>query len=46
MLFEPDWTKEKHQMIALGDQKIDVLIDGGLQNNTIFKTEANDGILL
>jgi predicted nucleotidyltransferase len=30
----------------IGDQKIDVLIDGGQQNNTIFKTIANEGILL
>ena len=30
----------------IGDQKIDVLIDGGQQNNTIFKTAANEGILL
>jgi predicted nucleotidyltransferase len=30
----------------IGDQKIDVLIDGGQQNNTIFKTITNEGILL
>jgi predicted nucleotidyltransferase len=30
----------------IGDQKIDVLIDGGQQNNTVFKTVANEGILL
>jgi predicted nucleotidyltransferase len=30
----------------IGDQKIDVLIDGGQQNNTIFKKAAIEGILL
>jgi len=30
----------------IGDQKIDVLIDGGQQNNTIFKTVTNEGIQL
>jgi len=30
----------------IGDQKIDVLIDGGQLNNTIFKTASNEGILL
>ena len=30
----------------IGDQKIDVLIDGGQQNNTIFKTIENEGIQL
>ena len=30
----------------IGDQKIDVLIDGGEMNNTIFKAVANEGILL
>lgn len=30
----------------IGDQKIDVLIDGGQKNNTILKTVANEGILL
>lgn len=30
----------------IGDQKIDVLIDGGQKNNTILKAVANEGILL
>ena len=30
----------------IGDQKIDVLIDGGQMNNKILKTVANEGILL
>jgi len=30
----------------IGDQKIDVLIDGGQQSNPIFITIANEGILL
>lgn len=30
----------------IGDQKIDVLIDGGQKNNTIFKAVENEGILL
>jgi len=28
------------------DQKLDVLIGGGKQSNTFFKTAANEGILL
>ena len=30
----------------IGDQKIDILIDGGEANNTIFKTVAKKGIIL
>ena len=30
----------------IGDQKIDVLIDGGQTNNTFFKTVAKKGIIL
>ena len=30
----------------IGDQKIDILIDGGQQSNTIFKTIENEGIQL
>jgi predicted nucleotidyltransferase len=30
----------------IGDQKIDVIIDGGQVNNSIFKTVEKEGILL
>ena len=30
----------------IGEQKIDVIIDGGQINNSIFKTAAKEGILL
>lgn len=30
----------------IGDQKIDVIIDGGQVNNPIFRTVAKEGILL
>jgi predicted nucleotidyltransferase len=30
----------------IGDQKIDILIDGGQANNTIYKTVAKNGIIL
>lgn len=30
----------------IGDQRIDIIIDGGQANNSIFKTVAKEGILL
>ena len=30
----------------IGDQRIDIIIDGGQVNNSIFKTVAKEGILL
>jgi predicted nucleotidyltransferase len=31
---------------SIGDQKIDILIDGGQVNNSIFRSVENEGVLL